>query len=179
MQSLPEQLRPSTTDVTSVSAAWHPDVGALPGNMPTNYEPDDQDTLLESGRHVIGLARRHWFVVMASVAAAVLFAFFVIHRSVPLYRAKAVIRLQNKTQQMAGGLGVATGSDMLGRSADPILSQVQVLESRERRGLTAAESHEGFPLGRARQCASGRSCTPGHARPALLGNRCRRGRGIA
>jgi capsular exopolysaccharide synthesis family protein len=55
----------------------------------------------------------------------------VLYREQPTFRAVAVVRLTDKTRSMSGGLGTGAGGDQLGgTTTDPILSQLQILQSR-------------------------------------------------
>jgi tyrosine-protein kinase Etk/Wzc len=76
------------------------------------------------------LRRRVWLIVGVTVLALAATAFVVL-RQVPQYRATAVIRLLDERQAVAGGIGSAAADAMvLGKGADPLVTQLQVLRSR-------------------------------------------------
>ncbi|MGH8436844.1 MAG: polysaccharide biosynthesis tyrosine autokinase, partial [Pseudomonas sp.] len=71
----------------------------------------------------------------------------------PIYRARAVIRLEDTQQAMAGGLNPAAGAALTGRSADFLLSQLEIVSSAQvlgqvvdRVGLRLAPLDNDVPL---------------------------------
>jgi tyrosine-protein kinase Etk/Wzc len=74
--------------------------------------------------------RRRLGLIAGMTLVSVLVAGYLARREPPAYRASAVIRLEDKTRSMAGGLVGDATNPIIGRSADPLLSQIQVLTSR-------------------------------------------------
>src|SRR5712692_1492366 len=85
---------------------------------------------------------RDWLVVLRThvrlavgvTAAVVAVAAWLVYTSPPTYRAKAVIRLVDAPRALAGALVDGARSDVTLRTADPVLSQVEVLRSRATAG---------------------------------------------
>jgi capsular exopolysaccharide synthesis family protein len=89
-------------------------------------EPEEETIDL---REVLGVLRRN-LVLIGVVTIAVLGATaFLVLRQAPQYRAEAMIRLLDERSALAGGLGGAA-AEAMGRTNDPLLSQLQVLRSR-------------------------------------------------
>lgn len=106
-------------------------------------------------REILGVLRRHAILVLGIAAACLLLTAYVVLRQVPQYRAAAVIRLQDERGAMTGGLGSGFDGMMVGRSIDPVMSQMQVLRSRavatevvERTGLRMVSTTQEFSAGR-------------------------------
>lgn len=94
-------------------------------------------------REVIGALRRHWPLILLAVLVGAAAATVYVRRKPPQFRATAVIRLIDRSQAMSGGLAAAPMPIARG-GADPLLSQLQVLQSR-----TTAEAvvrNSGFRL---------------------------------
>src|SRR5882672_9483602 len=108
-------------------------------------------------REWILVLRNHVRLVVAVTVAVVAVAGYVAYTSPRLYRAKAVIRLVDARRALVGTLVGNAGSDVAVRSADPVLSEVEVLRSR----ATAAAVVDDMPTLR----------TAAHGFPiAVLGN---------
>lgn len=120
------------------------------GLPPQEFEEETIDL-----REVLGVLRRHIVLVLGITVACLLLTAFVVLRQVPQYRASAVIRLQDETGAMTGGLGSGFDGMMVGRSIDPVMSQMQVLRSRavatevvERTGLRIVSNSPELSAGR-------------------------------
>lgn len=72
---------------------------------------------------------RHALLILLITVAAGGVTYVLVRREPPVYRAGAVIRLGDARRSMAGGL-TSNPADLLDRSIDPILSQLEVLTSR-------------------------------------------------
>ena len=81
-------------------------------------------------RGLIQTIRGHLKLVVASTVCGVLIAGWVGRRAPAVYQASAVIRLEDKTRSLTGGLVGDPTRAMVGRSVDPLLSQVEILTSR-------------------------------------------------
>jgi capsular exopolysaccharide synthesis family protein len=81
-------------------------------------------------RALIQTIRGHLKLVIASTVCGVLIAGWVGSRAPAVYQASAVIRLEDKTRSLTGGLVGDPTRAMVGRSVDPLLSQVEILTSR-------------------------------------------------
>jgi len=95
-------------------------------------------------RALIGILRRHLWLALAVAAATMGIVAYVVYTEEPLYRANAVIRLADTRQALTGGLvdRTAEGRDQL--KTDLLLSQIQVLMSRNVAGEVVDNSD---PLG--------------------------------
>jgi len=78
---------------------------------------------------LVAMLRRHLWLVVGVAAAAVVAAGLVAHVTGPVYRAVAVIRLSDPRRALTGGV-VEDPARADDRFADPVLSQVELLESR-------------------------------------------------
>jgi tyrosine-protein kinase Etk/Wzc len=82
-------------------------------------------------REVLAVLRRRAALIAGVAVLTLAAAGFVVLRQVPQYRATAVIRLLDERQALAGGIGSGAVEEMvLGKTSDPLLSQLQVLRSR-------------------------------------------------
>jgi capsular exopolysaccharide synthesis family protein len=81
-------------------------------------------------RDWFAVLRRHFFLVAAVTAAALAIAGYVAYTSPRVYRATSAVRLVDARRAMAGGLVDGEEQDGALRSANPVLSQVEVLRSR-------------------------------------------------
>jgi tyrosine-protein kinase Etk/Wzc len=82
-------------------------------------------------RHYLGIIRRQLPLVLASIAVFTGAAAFVVFRAPPRYMAEAVVRLADTRRAMTGGQEADAYSEVLGRDADVLLSQIQVMMSRQ------------------------------------------------
>jgi tyrosine-protein kinase Etk/Wzc len=92
---------------------------------------------------IAGLFRRHLLLASSCVVIAVGLAVALMYREQPTYRANAVIRFVDKARSVSGGLATSA-NDQMGFYTDPILSALQVLQSR-RSALEIAQ-REGLQL---------------------------------
>ena len=92
--------------------------------------PAGQESVLAILVNFIGLVRRNWQIVLAETVAALLVAALLIHLDQPLYRAMATIRYEDKSRALSGGLGGGAAEQLGGPATDPLLTQIQVLQSR-------------------------------------------------
>ena len=79
-------------------------------------------------RDVLVVARRSWLVLAIGTVIGGGAAAFIASRGEPTYRATAVLRLADTRRALVGGIDVPATE--LGRLTDPLLSQIQVLQSR-------------------------------------------------
>ena len=86
-------------------------------------------------REWLAVLRRHIRLAAGVAAAAVAIAVYVVYAFPPVYRASSVVRLVDARRALAGGL-VDRGADgdIALPSANPVLSQVEVLRSRATAG---------------------------------------------
>jgi len=101
-------------------------------------------------RDVLVVARRSWLVLVIGTVIGGAAAAFIASRGEPTYRATAVLRLADTRRALVGGIDVPTTE--LGRLTDPLLSQIQVLQSRsvlaqvvDAEGLRLHPSYRRFP----------------------------------
>src|ERR1700704_3304581 len=114
----------------------------------------DQESVLKVLLDVLGLIRRNWKVVLATTLASL--ALLIVQRRYdhPIYRATAVVRFEDKVRGLSNGLGGGTPRQVGGPVTDPLLTQIQVLQSRtvargvvEREGLRLRADPPGLPDG--------------------------------
>lgn len=117
-------------------------------------EPEESDDSL-SVREMVGLVRRNLVLVLAITAAVAAVAAFVVMRTPPVYRALAVIRLSDARSAVSGGLADPRIQQVMGRTADPLLSELEVLKGRvvlgevvDREGLRVQVLTPGLPPGK-------------------------------
>lgn len=88
--------------------------------------PDKMDL-----NEVFAVLRRHWALVAVMALVVALASAFVILRQPPQYQASALIRLKDERSAMTAGLDDPGLKGLLmGRTADPLLSEIEVLKSR-------------------------------------------------
>src|SRR5215468_2298885 len=124
---------------------------ALSGIYPEANVPDGSDSVLTVALDFVALVRRNLLLVAVFVALSLGVCAALLHREQPVYRATAVIRLVDKTRKTTGDLATGVTDEISGSYADPILSELQVLESRgvaqeiaAREGLQLASLTRGF-----------------------------------
>jgi capsular exopolysaccharide synthesis family protein len=127
-----------------------PPNGAVPRH-PADYEQDRESIDL---REVLGTLRRNVGLVAFFVLATMGVTAFTVLRQEPQYRARATVRLLDERKALTGDLAAGAMEGMMGRMADPLLSQMQVLRSRtvggavvDRLGLRLHSPTRGFSLG--------------------------------
>ncbi len=82
-------------------------------------------------KEYLAIVRRQIWVVLAIVAAAVAISLYVVLTAPPRYRAVSVVRLADARRAMTGSLEAGAYDQVLGRETDVLLSQIQVLMSRQ------------------------------------------------
>lgn len=115
-------------------------------------EIDDarQESVLKVILEFLALVRRNYRIVFATILAALAVLLVQLRFDRPLYRATAVVRFTDKGRALSGGLASGAGQQLGGPITDPLLTQIQVLQSRgiaravaEREGLRAQLSRPG------------------------------------
>src|SRR5690606_8034681 len=81
-------------------------------------------------RELIDVLRRNKRLILAVTFAFVLATLIIVQRQLPQYRAEGVFRLKDERQALTGQLVGPGVEQMLGRTADPLLSEIEVLRSR-------------------------------------------------
>lgn len=81
-------------------------------------------------REYLGALRRHLWLIVGAVTLSVAFAAYRIAQEPPRYTAASSVALVNARQSLAGEIGTGTPDQLPGWYTDPILSQIQVLQSR-------------------------------------------------
>jgi capsular exopolysaccharide synthesis family protein len=102
---------------------------------PDNHEvhlvmPDGRESVLRLVLDFVALVRRNWLVVIGSVALALIIAALIIRIDTPIYRATATVRYDDQARALSGGLAGGSGTTIGGLGTDPLLTQIQVLQSR-------------------------------------------------
>jgi capsular exopolysaccharide synthesis family protein len=113
-----------------------------------------QESILKVLLDFLALVRRNWKVVLGTTLASLAVLFVQLKLDHPLYRAKAVVRFEDKGRALSGGLGGGVAQQIGGPVTDPLLTQIQVLQSRavargvvEREGLRVQANKPGLPEG--------------------------------
>src|SRR5256712_4350476 len=119
-----EQLPIGRRAVASLAEPSAGGMHAMPTGMDAPTVPD-----------WLAMVRRHLRLAAGVTTVVVVIAAYVAYTGPDLYRAKSVVRLVDARRALAGGLvdAVATG-DIALPSANPVLSQVEVLRSRATAG---------------------------------------------
>jgi tyrosine-protein kinase Etk/Wzc len=112
-----------------------------PRNVPAPRDPAFQRTpvegypevTVESGgvKDYLAIIRRQLWIVLAIVAVCLGLTSWVVLRAPDKYMANAVVRLADARRAMTGNAEGGSYEQVLGREADVLLSQVQVLQSRQ------------------------------------------------
>ena len=117
-------------------------------------EQANQESVLKVLLEFLALVRRNWKVVLGATLASLAVLFVRLQLDHPLYRATAVVRFEDKGRALSGGLGGAAAQQIGGPVTDPLLTQIQVLQSRavargvvEREGLRLQADKPGLPEG--------------------------------
>jgi tyrosine-protein kinase Etk/Wzc len=120
--------------------------GAPEARAAANSEP-----ILQVALEFLALLRRHLLLVVGCFALSFGVLAYMLYTERPVYRATAVIRLADKTRSMSGSLAPSATDQLSGTATDPILSQLQVLQSRTvaleiagREGLQLSSLSRGF-----------------------------------
>ena len=132
----PGETAPATA--VSVPSAWPRVLTSADASRPGG--PGDLGDLKE----VLGIVRRRrWMVLFFAAASAGIAAYFA-YSAKPVYLASASVRIADARRAISGGIADAPRDNIGGSyTVDPVLSQIQVLKSRE----VAAEAVRKQPLG--------------------------------
>jgi tyrosine-protein kinase Etk/Wzc len=108
--------------------------------LPPQVEPaairasaDDDLEPLPQGidlKEIFSVLRRHLLLVLVLTLAGVAAAGYVVYRRQPVYSASAVVRLADARRALTGGLDNSGTDRYASYWTDPVLSQIQVLQSR-------------------------------------------------
>jgi tyrosine-protein kinase Etk/Wzc len=132
---------------------WHEP--AAPSDDAMNVVPRaEQESVLKVLLEFFALIRRNYRIVLAATLASQAVLFIQLRLDHPLYRASAVVRFQDKGRALSGGLSGSGSQQLGGPITDPLLTQIQVLQSRavartvvEREGLRARYDSPNTPAG--------------------------------
>ncbi|MBW3630978.1 MAG: polysaccharide biosynthesis tyrosine autokinase [Gemmatimonadetes bacterium] len=117
---------------------------------------DDAESAEESIhlREVLAILRRHVTLIVGIAAVVLGLTAYAVLRQAPEYRASGLIRLADVRRAMTGGIEAAALEGAMGRTTDPLLSQIEVLKGREvlgevvdREGLRIRSLTPDFPVG--------------------------------
>lgn len=97
-----------------------------PGSTGLGGDAEDEVSL----RDILAVLRRQARLILSVTAIVVAGAAALVFLQDPDYRATAVIRLKDARRALTGGLETAIAEEVIGRTSDPLLSQIQVLRSR-------------------------------------------------
>jgi len=96
---------------------------------PEGY-PEVRDTELGISDYFAVLRRQKW-IVLGAIALCVGVALWLVLSAPPRYTANAVVRLADARRAMTGGEEGGAYEQVLGRETDVLLSQIQVMMSRQ------------------------------------------------
>ena len=100
------------------------------GRVPTEGYPDGAGDA--SGiKEYLAIVRRQLWIVLSIVAVFLAGTGYLVWRTPPRYMANAVVRLADARRAMTGGGEGSAYEQVLGRETDVLLSQVQVVQSRQ------------------------------------------------
>jgi len=103
-----------------------------PGGVPPVHEGYPDPTRDAHGvREYLGIVRRQLWVVVGVAAICTGIAAWFVFTAPPMYRAVAVARFADARQALTGGNEGGAYDQVLGREADVLLSQIQVMMSRQ------------------------------------------------
>lgn len=109
--------------------------------------------MLVNLREPLAVLRRHLWMVLGITALVTAVIGYRAYIAVPTYRAAAVIRLSNPRHALTGGVAEGPSAGIDARSADPLLSQVELIQSR----TVAAVVVDSMPILRIRTVPFARS----------------------
>jgi capsular exopolysaccharide synthesis family protein len=131
-----------------------PNISQDPGGVRVSGGAEQEARPLKPLLELLALVRRHIGLVVFTAAVSTGVTIYRVHRQPPAYRATAVIRLADKGRELSGGLGGSAAERFGPATADPLLTQVQVLRSRAvardvvaREGLRLRTLTRGLPPG--------------------------------
>ena len=81
-------------------------------------------------REVLRICRRRAVLILAITGVCTAGAAYWAHSQAMLYDAKAVVRLRDARRAITGGLSEGSSDALVSTSVDPLLSQIEVLQSR-------------------------------------------------
>src|SRR5690242_8370265 len=102
-----------------------PQPSPLPGFAPSSGE---EESALKSLVQLIGLARRHWLLILLITSASVGILIYRVWNEPRIYRAVATIRLEDKSRELSNGMSQSPIAQTYRPFNDPVLSQLQVLQ---------------------------------------------------
>ncbi len=113
------------------------------------HQQPEQESILDL-REVLGILRRRIWLVAICVVLGTAAGWYIAHRQPPVWRAKAVIRVDDPTLQMSGQLA---GGPQMGYRTDPIQSTLETMTSPGTLGaivdqewLRVRSLSQGFPV---------------------------------
>src|SRR5205807_5383139 len=91
--------------------------------------PVDAESALKSVVQLIALTGRHWLLVLAITITFVGILIYRVWNEPRMYRAVATFRLEDKAREISNGMSRSPVTQTYRPFNDPVLSQLQVLES--------------------------------------------------
>lgn len=114
--------------------------------------PAEPESALTSALQLLALIRRHWFIVIAVMGVSVGVLLYRVRSEQRIYRATATIRLEDKARELSNGMSRSPVSQPYRPFNDPVLTQLQVLQSQAvaesvavREGLQLRNVADGLP----------------------------------
>lgn len=89
----------------------------------------EEESALKSLLQLLALARRHWMLILLIMSATVGILIYRLWNEPRMYRAVATIRLEDKARELSNGMSRSAVAQPYRPFNDPVLSQLQVLES--------------------------------------------------
>ena len=128
---VPESRSPAPADTHrtphgGLPAIPYPAVGGLPpGFGLEGSNAGDSNPI----RQYLSLFKRYWWIVVLTTAAATGYRYYQTRNDLPLFQASSAVRLTDQGASLSGNL-VPDYASGYGSYTDPILTQVQVIQSR-------------------------------------------------
>ncbi|HYH83638.1 MAG TPA: polysaccharide biosynthesis tyrosine autokinase [Longimicrobium sp.] len=120
---VPERSLPAQIPVHAIAG----DFGRAPAPEMYDQEPEEVNVQLKD---VFAMLMRHRLLLVSAVVLSLAATAYLAWREIPQYRASASLRLRDQRAAMTEGIGDAAIQQAMGKTNDPILSELQVLASR-------------------------------------------------
>jgi capsular exopolysaccharide synthesis family protein len=109
--------------------------GDMPGQRPSGYDGySESEPEVRGLKEYLAIVRRQWWIVLLLTVVCGGIATWMVFTAPPRYSAVSVVRLADTRRALTGGGEVGAYEGVLGREADVLLSQIQVLMSRQNVG---------------------------------------------
>lgn len=97
--------------------------------FPPGFGPDASLPAANPIRQYLGILRRYWWLIVLSALVGISYQWYRTRHDLPLFRTSSAVQLTDQRPQVAGDL-VPDYASAYGGYTDPVLTQVQVIQSR-------------------------------------------------